>query len=1180
MNVKNSLSGLVQQFLQMNQNAIETFERINEAITTDKQTVDIDLLKENNAISTVSIPSFGYIKRELERLDANFKALSSMDQGSASLRLADGTFRKLVKGKIKTAAQPLTNLNLPTLFETQSNLFFESFLSPLLKIKFNVSGQVTEETERILSRKYLITASEPGLEFFNKYKDVENIDYGTFLADLTNSNVPFELDEEIVQMPYRDLSYYGTFSVIKTDIVQKNVQVNGTTSTQTVKLYTLNKLSYSDSAKTLKETETLKIGDELIVNSGQDSTKYSIISINAGTSQVELQLVEGYEGIKIGTDELKIHKAVSTPLNVDINVGFDQRMIVFLKPIDPDSNIVAENWSPGVAFYSNELKMTATDGTIMTLADYYQAEVADFGQFIKALQSDRIPASTEALSPSSPDLISSNFKVVQINTHLTDNDTFNSVKQLSSDKNNVVDKLKKLDENISAKQATLATTKFKSDVEKSKFINEISSLTSQRASETKMYSSIVNQIATAASDAKIKQISPKYRIRGFWSIPDAMSVPGIKAQEIVRFIIQYRYLSTSGKASNVNQIEFQDKANKKTAAFSNWNEVLGPVRKRSKGVDGKYYWVYDSEENADSVNFNSLDVAIQPGEVVQIRIKSQSEAGWPSNPAESDWSETITVTFPEGQVDTLDTISIVEMNDKEIARVEISSELEAKGVYAHVADSFTANEKFFAHSAGSIASGFLTPEQKPVTLFDKLSEMANQITVLQETISGIKGELSVELVDETGNVTRIQKNTVNKIFAGYYVDEIKGLQVQKGVVVTKNFKLILKNTRATTLELVSRIAGTRTLPVWHSSNSGAFGTNPNATSIDSKVLNDTYYTTEGKYDRVPVQYQNLDATTLALTNNAVKYFQNAPYQSAQLRGQYVYGRYFDISAEDALYLETEVGGSAVISNLTTAEYQLSPATANNNVGGDFIWSGSWTQTSAPRTIQTSTQGTASVTNTIYDARIFAHVDHPAVLDSVSSTLTNAQLLTAIANQCTMTKTSNLKADEANGKKQTPFLWLGSAVNRTVKTSFGSNDQFLLGGRSCGSYLFMNPINKDSLLIDGDNKFGRKRISGSSTDKTNAIAIDITFQYRMTDYYGVGSTGTGRVGGIISSTLNNLTYAKKIGIDIFDADDEQFSFDLEVFAKYKSTGKSIQSTATSNATFIFNNNSYNTAVASE
>jgi hypothetical protein len=340
-------------------------------------------------------------------------------------------------------------------------------------------------------------------------------------------------------------------------------------------------------------------------------------------------------------------------------------------------------------------------------------------------------------------------------------------------------------------------------------------------------------------------------------------------------------------------------------------------------------------------------------------------------------------------------------------------------------------------------------------------------------------------------------------------------------------------------------------------------------------LNDTYYTTEGKYDRVPVQYQNLDAATLALTNNTVKYFQAAPYQSAQLRGQYIYGRYYDISGEEPLYLETEVGTSTAISNLATAEYQITAAASAQNAVGDFIWAGSWSGASAPRTIQTSTQSAIAISNALYDDGLFLHVDHPVVLDGVGNTGLTFANVSAVS---TMTKTATLRADVANGKKQTPFLWL-SAPGRTVKTSFGPNDQFMLGGRSCGSYLFMNPINKDSLLVDGDNKFGRKRISGAS-DKMSAIAIDITFQYRMTDYYGTGSTGTGKVGGRVSSTLTNLTYSKKIGIDIFDADDEQFSFDLEVFAKYKPEGKSIQSTATSNTTFIFNNNSYNTAVTSE
>lgn len=1184
MNVKNSLSGLVQQFLQMNQNAIETFERINEAITSDDKTVKIDLIKENNAIKTVEIPSFGYITRELKRLDDTVKALSAMGDGAASVKLSDGTYRTLIKSKIKTAAQPVTSLNLPTQFETQSNLFFESFLSPLLKIKFDVSGQVSEETEKVLVKKYLISSSDVALDFFNVYKDSENINHGLFFDSLTSNNIPYELDEEVVEMPYRDLSYYGAFSVLSTSLVQKSVQVNGVPQTKSVKLYTLNKLTYSDSAKTLQETETLKEGDELIVNSGQDTTKYSIVSINPGTSQVELQLIEGYEGIKIGPDQLKIHKAANIPVEIDINIGFDQRLLIFVKPIDPNSNIVAEKWSPGIALATNELKMTATNGIIMTLADYYQAEVADFGQFIKALQNDRIPASIEAITPAAPDLISTNFKVVQINTHLTSNDTFVAVQQMSADKVNVIDKIKKLDDTIAAKKATLATTKFKSDTEKSKFVNELGSLSDQRLSETKMYSSLVTQIATAAQDASIKNIQPKYRIRGFWSIPDAAATPGVKGQEIVRFIVQYRYLSTNGKTSNIDQIAFQDKDNTKTAAFSNWNEVLGPVRKRSKGADGKFYWVYDSEEGADTVNFNSLDIAIQPGEQVQFRIKSQSEAGWPSNPAESDWSEIITVNFPEGQLSSMDAITVVENNEREVAKVEISNELESRGVYKHVADSFTANEKFFAHQAATIASGFLTAEQKPVSLFDKLTEMTAQVVALQETLAGIKGELAVELVDESGNVTKIRPNTVNKIFAGYYADQVKGLQVQKGVVITKNFKLLLKNTRATTLELVSRIAGTRTLPVWHSSASSPFGTNPTATVIDSKVLNDTYYTTEAKYDRVPIQYQNLDATTLTLANNGINYFRSIPYQSAQLRGQFIYGRYFNVSGETPLYLETEVPRANqtvvdTINTLTEAEYLVDGGTATN-LGTDFIWAGVWTGSTAPRTISTVSQlPSGGITNALYDGTnsggLYAHIDHPLIQDGKNILTYTFQ---TIRNVGSMAKTATLKADEPNGKKQTPYLWL-SSVSRTVKTSFDIYDQYMLGGKSCGSYLFINPINKDSLIVDGDNKFGRKRIAGLTTTSSGAISVDITFQYRMTDYYGQGTTGTGRVGGIITSTLTNLTYAKQIGIDVFDSDDEQFSFDLEIFAKYKAEGKSIQSSATSQATFIFNNNNYNSAIES-
>ena len=64
---------------------------------------------------------------------------------------------------------------------------------------------------------------------------------------------------------------------------------------------------------------------------------------------------------------------------------------------------------------------------------------------------------------------------------------------------------------------------------------------------------------------------------------------------------------------------------------------------------------------------------------------------------------------------------------------------------------------------------------------------------------------------------------------------------------------------------------------------------------------------------------------------------------------------------------------------------------------------------------------------------------------------------------------------------------------------------------------------------------------------------------MTDYFGNNaSSDIGRIGGQAKLQFPNLTYTKKIGLDIFDKFDQQFSFDLELFAKYSPTGKNLSS----------------------
>jgi hypothetical protein len=64
---------------------------------------------------------------------------------------------------------------------------------------------------------------------------------------------------------------------------------------------------------------------------------------------------------------------------------------------------------------------------------------------------------------------------------------------------------------------------------------------------------------------------------------------------------------------------------------------------------------------------------------------------------------------------------------------------------------------------------------------------------------------------------------------------------------------------------------------------------------------------------------------------------------------------------------------------------------------------------------------------------------------------------------------------------------------------------------------------------------------------------------MTDYYGVGtgsSGGLGNIGGDTIGATTNLTYTKRIGMDIFVSTNDVFQFDLEIFAKYKSDNLNI------------------------
>ena len=131
---QNSISSLVAQFLRLQKNSLEIINGLNEVATSTNENVQIELLDENGLPSFSSIPAYGYLRSEIERLDSNIQSLAGLGDNFATVRNPDGTYSQVYRAEPLRDPAQLTNLQVPSTFATRDNWFFESFLSPLLYI--------------------------------------------------------------------------------------------------------------------------------------------------------------------------------------------------------------------------------------------------------------------------------------------------------------------------------------------------------------------------------------------------------------------------------------------------------------------------------------------------------------------------------------------------------------------------------------------------------------------------------------------------------------------------------------------------------------------------------------------------------------------------------------------------------------------------------------------------------------------------------------------------------------------------------------------------------------------------------------------------------------------------------------------------------------------------------------
>jgi len=536
----------------------------------------------------------------------------------------------------------------------------------------------------------------------------------------------------------------------------------------------------------------LSIGDEVIINREKTSTRYKVLEVSTSdvNPRVRLEKVEGMEAIPVGIGTLKIYSPVIFSKKVKVSVGYNERNVVFSKPINTDNHLLSRNWSLGTGYWSNDLRLSANSpDNGITMEQFYIDYVYDYGTVLQDLVAKKTPNKL-AGTPIAPFLNVDNFKVVQVNKHLTDTPDSNLIKQKHNYQQTLKSELDQIQQAILDKNKKLKVEKFKSEASKKQSSLEIDDLIKKKESTSKLLATTTKEIIDLSKGPTTK-VDPKFRLRGFWSIPEPVITRSTKPQEIVQFRIQYRYVSKDGKETPIETFNIDN--TQKTAAFSNWNEMKTDARKRIfDSATGGYFWDIEDVSSSDTPNINQIDLPIQNNEKVEIRIKSISEVGWPESPVESDWSDILSFEFPSDLNNILgESDFIVNEANKEDLKNRLNQELAAKGLDEHLSDTVVLNNRNFHHDSTKILSGFKDENGVAMDLFEYMKKLEDRIRALEERIKRAKGELEVVILrnNQEFSVTNGSEVTFN-IECEDYLEVYKDTGVPSGRVYANNIYVI------------------------------------------------------------------------------------------------------------------------------------------------------------------------------------------------------------------------------------------------------------------------------------------------------------------------------------------------------------------------------------------------------
>lgn len=843
MEQNNSIKEYYIKLEKMMSNVVNMMTALNTALSSSSSEIEISLVNTDNsddATSSVRIPSFLYLENKLEKLDNVISNLFKIPKSGEAWFESSSNMYKLSLLKSNNApVQPIVS-NLDQIgFNIKDNNIFKDLVNPKTYIRLNL-GNISDNINQILVKKIIINRASDAdyLKEFNSYSDIKSALFNRTIG------VDYEEYDTVVDIPIKSDKYDSFFKI-------EQVTNNG----DGIYELHLDTLTYYDKDDksiqyTIRKGTLLCIGDEYVTyevidvntiynsKNDNDNNEYVII-VKERIGHINIQTY--YENSEM---YLKIYNGSYSEFHyVDVPLEENPNIILFISTI---YNNVRSTYSNAIhldlsAIYmkdQNNNYILDESGNKISYIEYYNAYCKNIGDMMvgftklsypqvsnytnaelrRLTDSDELKEIVTTTLYSNSELVLS---VSRINTHLIDDETSKDIINLHTQKNELNSQLRSVQDNVDQIYTQLTTTDFsqESSITQESLRSKLNEYYNERLNLEKQLLSIVDSINLAKSGV-IGLDQSKYRIRGVTDANDkndsAIESPIISFLhnnfgyncDIIGLDIEYKY-KTANKDSNTI-------LNSNSTIFTDWNHQSNIERERYLEFDPNTnkYKISFSNYNALSnvVKWNQIDIPINQGEDVVIRIRYKYNIGQPFINLYTPWSNEITIPFPTELTESTEISSILDSNDDDVVSAKFIKTLINDGYEEHVTNKIVDNSQVFYHMPENIYSGFNTAENNLISLKDKLIDMNNEITSYKASIDNELNS-NYEVILEWDNTSiQLSNMTNNNIVINELINGVFD------TFIKKKMNLIIKNTGSTPIKLYSIFPGNIDTTLLDSSN--------------------------------------------------------------------------------------------------------------------------------------------------------------------------------------------------------------------------------------------------------------------------------------------------------------------------------------------------------------------------